>query len=107
MVFSKYILSYWGNEVVTGSATMIIVSIGVLFSAMAGNVDQILNMTENQKILRNITIVSFFVNLGLSYLLIPMHGIEGAAIASLITNILINILCIYYIKKKLGFYTLF
>ena len=107
VVFSKYILSYWGNEVVTGSATMIIVSIGVLFSAMAGNVDQILNMTENQKILRNITIVSFFVNLGLSYLLIPMHGIEGAAIASLITNILINILCIYYIKKKLGFYTLF
>ena len=107
VVFSKYILSYWGNEVVNGSATMIIVSIGVLFSAIAGNVDQILNMTENQLILRNITVVSFFVNLGLSYYLIPIYGIEGAAIASLITNILINILCLYYIKKKLGFCTLF
>ena len=107
VLFSKFILSYWGTQVVAGSTTMIIVSIGVLFSAMAGNVDQILNMTENQKILRNITIVSFFVNLGLSYLLIPIYGIEGAAFSSLITNMLINILCLYYIKKKLGFYTLF
>jgi O-antigen/teichoic acid export membrane protein len=79
----------------------------VLFSAMAGNVDQILNMTENQNIFRNITIFSFFVNLLLSYLLIPKYNIEGAAIASLITNILINVLCLYFIKKKLGFYTLF
>lgn len=107
VIFSKFILSYWGNEAVTGSLTMIIVSIGVLFSAISGNVDQILNMTENQKVLRNITIVSFFVNLVLSYFLIPNYGIEGAAIASLLTNILINILCIYFIKKKLGFYTLF
>ncbi len=63
-------------------------------------------MTENQNVLRNITIVSFFVNLALSYLLIPRYGIEGAAMASLLTNVLINVLCLYYIKKKLGFYTL-
>ncbi len=107
IVLSKYILSFWGDEVEHGSMTMIIVSLGVLFSAMAGNVDQILNMTNNQRILRNITIVSFFINLLLSYLLIPPYGIEGAAIASLVTNLLINIACVYYIKRKLGFYTLF
>ena len=43
----------------------------------------------------------------LSYMLIPLYGIEGAAIASLVTNVLINIVCVYYIKRKLGFYTLF
>lgn len=103
--FSKLILSYWGTSVETGSNTLIIVSVGVLFSAIAGNVDQILNMTENQNILRNITIFSFCFNLVISYLLIPLYGIEGAAISSLGTNILINILCVYFIKKKLGFYT--
>ncbi len=107
IIFNKYILSYWGTEVVAGGPTLIIVSIGVLFSAIAGNVDQILNMTENQKVLRNITIFSFFVNLVLSYVLIPKYGIEGAALSSLFTNVLINLLCLYYIKKKLGFYTLF
>lgn len=103
--FSKFILSFWGFTVVQGSNTLIIVSIGVLFSALAGNVDQILNMTNNQKILQNITIVSFFINLLLSYILIPIYGIEGAAMSSLFTNILINLMCLYYIKKKLGFYT--
>ena len=105
--FSDFILSFWGTQAISGGTTLIIVSIGVLFSAMAGNVDQILNMTENQNIFRNITIFSFFVNLILSYLLIPKYNIEGAAIASLITNILINVLCLYFIKKKLGFFTLF
>ncbi|HLF51750.1 flippase [Flavobacterium sp.] len=107
IIFSEYILSFWGNDVVVGSKTLIIVSIGVLFSAVCGNVDQILNMTNHQKILRNITIVCFFVNLFLSYLLIPIYGIEGAAISSLITNVIINALCLYHIKKQLGFYTLF
>jgi O-antigen/teichoic acid export membrane protein len=104
---SKFILSFFGSEVVAGSNTLIIVSLGVLFSAMAGNVDQILNMTNNQNILRNITIFCFFVNVMLSYFLIPLYGIEGAATSSLITNILINLFCILYIKKRLGFYTLF
>jgi O-antigen/teichoic acid export membrane protein len=104
---SKFILSFFGSEVVAGSNTLIIVSLGVLFSAMAGNVDQILNMTNNQNILRNITIFCFFVNVLLSYFLIPLYGIEGAATSSLITNILINLFCILYIKKRLGFYTLF
>jgi O-antigen/teichoic acid export membrane protein len=104
---NKFILSFFGIETSAGSNTLIIVSLGVLFSAMVGNVDQILNMTNNQKILRNITIFSFLVNVFLNYTLIPIYGINGAAVASLVSNIVINLLCVYYIKKKLGFYTLF
>lgn len=107
ILFSKYILSFWGNETVTGSTAMIIISIGVLLSAIAGNVDQILNMTNNQNVLRNITIFCFFIHIIISYFLIKKYGINGAAIATLITNVLINILCLYFIKKKLGFFTLF
>jgi O-antigen/teichoic acid export membrane protein len=107
VIFSKFILSFFGTLAITGSATLIIVAIGVLFSAISGNVDQILNMTNHQKILKNITIVCFLVNVTLNYILIPIYGINGAAIASLVSNIVINVLCIYYIKKKLGFYTLF
>jgi O-antigen/teichoic acid export membrane protein len=104
---NKFILSFFGIVTSAGSNTLIIVSLGVLFSAMVGNVDQILNMTNNQKILRNITIFSFLVNVFLNYTLIPIYGINGAAVASLVSNIVINLLCVYYIKKKLGFYTLF
>lgn len=107
VIGSESILSFFGENVIVGSPTLIIVSVGVLFSAMAGNVDQILNMTNNQIVLRNITIFSFFINIIFNYILIPNYGIIGAAIASLISNVFINSVCIYYIKKKLGFYTLF
>lgn len=107
VLFSEFILSFFGSEVVSGNITLSIVSFGVLFSAIAGNVDQILNMTNNQIILRNITFLVFIINVILNLLLIPIYGINGAAIASLVSNIVINLLCVYYIKKKLGFYTLF
>ncbi len=106
ILLRNYILSFFGSEALLGSTTLVIVSLGVLFSAIIGNADQILNMTNNQKILRNITIICFFINVILNIILIPHYGIEGSAYASLVTNIILNLLCLYYIKIKLGFYTL-
>lgn len=105
IIFSSYILSYFNEEAIQGASTLIIVSVGVLISAICGNCDQILNMTNNQNILRNITFFCFFLNVILNFVLIPTYGINGSAFASLVTNVVLNVVCIYYIKKKLGFYT--
>ncbi len=107
IIFSKPILSFFGEEFVSGQMALILISAGVFFSALCGNVDQILNMTDNQHILRNIVIVSFLLNVVLNHVFIQQYGINGAAMASLITNIVLNGLCVYYIKKRLGFYTFF
>lgn len=104
---AHFILSFFGEEAVKGSSTLIIIAVGILFSAVCGNTDQILNMTGNEKIFRNITFVSFFLNVGLNIVLIPIYGINGAALASLAAHIMLNVLSLWYIKKKLGFYTLF
>lgn len=101
----KPILSFFGEEFLLGETALIIIGIGVLISSISGNVDQILNMTNGHKILRNITFFCFITNVVLNYLLIPLYGINGAATASLITNVLINVICLYYIKKNLGFLT--
>ena len=90
---------------VQGKTALIIISIGVMLNVLTGNVDQILNMTNYQKILKNITIFGFILNVLLNVLLIPIYGINGAAAASLITNLVFNLICLFYIKKKLGFYT--
>lgn len=105
IILSDFILSLFGEEAIEGKSTMIIVAIGVLFSAVCGNIDQILNMTGNEKVFRNIAISCFFVNVILNYILIPYYGINGSAIASLITNIVLNIISLIYMRKKLGFYT--
>ena len=107
IIFRVEILRFFGVEFIAGEMALIIISIGVLLNAMSGNVDQILNMTNSQKTLRNITIICLIANIILNYYLIPIYGINGAAIASLITNILLNGICIIYIKKKLGFITFY
>ena len=107
VVFRFEILGFFGAEFLEGEMALILIVSGVFFSALSGNVDQILNMTNGQKILTRITIVAFFINLVLNYLLIPKYGINGAAQASLITNIILNILCNLYIKRNLGYFTFY
>lgn len=106
IVFSEFILSLFGNNFTAGKTALIIISLGAMINVATGNVDQILNMTNHQDILKNITIFGFILNAILNFLLIPIYGINGSAMASLFTNAVFNLICLYYIKKKLGFYTL-
>jgi O-antigen/teichoic acid export membrane protein len=103
--FSKFILSFFGEGFIAGGTTLILITLGALFNAITGNVDQILNMTNNQKLVRNIFIIGFIINIILNLALIPNYGIVGAAASSLITNVIINSIFVIIIKKKLGFYT--
>lgn len=103
--FSEEILSLFGSGFSAGATCLVLISIGGLFNAMTGNVDQILNMTDNQKIVRNIFVFGFLFNAISNYFLINDYGIEGAAFASLITNIMVNFIFVLIIKRKLGFYT--
>ena len=105
ILFAPFLLSFFGEESLAGETALIIIVAGVFFNAASGNVDQILNMSGHANVFRNITITCFLLNAALNIVLIPSYGINGAAMASLITNILVNIIAIYYIKKKLGFYT--
>lgn len=107
IAFRKQLLSMFGAEFVQGEQVLIIVSIGLLFNALSGSVGQVLNMTKHQKELRNFTLIAGLSNVVLNYILIKKMGISGAAISSLITNILLNILCLIYIKKKFNFYAFF
>ncbi|MBG6186778.1 flippase [Flavobacterium sp. CAN_S2] len=105
LVFSDFILGLFGDSFIQGKMAFIIITVGVFLNVITGNVDQILNMTNNQKVLRNCTIFGFALNVVLNYFLIPKYGIVGAAIASMFTNVIFNVTCLFFIKKRLGFYT--
>lgn len=103
--FGDTILSLFGENSVNGATALTYIALGGLYNAMTGNVDQILNMTNNQKNVSVILFTGFVTNVILNLFLIPAYGIEGAAIASLITNIIVNTIFVIIIRRKLGFYT--
>lgn len=105
IVFSEQLLFLFGSEFIEGRTALILITLGALFNALTGNVDQFLNTTGNQISVRNVMFVGFLINICLNFILIPIYGINGAAFSSLVVNVIVNTIFIIIIKKKFGFYT--
>ena len=46
-------------------------------------------------------------NIVLNYILIPIYAVNGAAIASMLSLVIWNVLMIYQVRRKFGFYTFY
>ena len=103
LLFSKELLSIFGQEFIVGSTVLVTLTIGQLINAACGSVINVLNMVGDQIAARNIIIFATSINLVLNYFLISSIGIEGAAIATTISTLTWNSLAVLYIYKKYNF----
>ena len=102
--FGKFMLSIFGDEFVKGYPVLILLALGKFVNGIAGSVGSFLNMTGHQKVFNRIVIIGGVTNIVFNFILIPKYGILGAAIASMISIILWNLLASLYIKYKFGFF---
>lgn len=107
ILLRRPLLGLFGAEFVTGETALVVISVGLLLNALSGSVGQLLNMTQHQNQLKRFTLISVVVNVILNYVLIKQMGIVGAAIASLLSTLLLNVLCLVFIKKEFNFYAFF
>ncbi len=103
----KFILGFFGDEFVAGYVVLIWLTIGQFVNSISGSVGYILQMTDNQTTFQNIILTAALINVILNYFFIPLYGINGAAFASMFSLIFWNITMVFYIKSKLGFYTIY
>ncbi len=101
---SKYIMWLYGEEFMKGAISLSILTIGQVFNTLCGPVAQVLNATGYHKQFRNISFLGMAINLIVNVILIPLYGIEGAAIANTISMIFWNVVGTIYIKRTFGFY---
>lgn len=97
--------SVFGSGFVLSYNVVLITCTGFVFSAMMGPIALVLNMTGHERITARVVVFSAFVNAILNGILIPMYGVNGAAIATLITVILIQSFLSYYAYTKTGLRT--
>ncbi len=81
LLFSKPILSIFGEDFVAGSTALVILSCGSLVNAATGINSVVIAMTGNTWLHTVNAIITLTVNLALSLLFIPSMGVIGAAIA--------------------------
>jgi O-antigen/teichoic acid export membrane protein len=107
VLFSNHILGFFGSEFTIGKSTFILLILGQLVNASTGCVGIFLNMSGNQKVLRNImALTALFSVLGY-FILVPIYGMEGAAFISMLGSIIVNIFSVLYTKYKLGVNTFY
>lgn len=103
VIFGKPILHMaFGNDFVAAYPALTLLAMGQFVNSISGSTGHFMNMTGNQKILRNIIFFAALSNIGLNLLFIPEHGIYGAAIAGMFSLAGWNIATLCYIKIKFG-----
>jgi len=100
VLFSEWILGImFGEEYIVGSVALCILAFGFLIICVVGPASEILQTYGKTKILMWCSFFGALLNFGLNYLLIPLYGIEGAAIATGISIALISVLHLFFVHK--------
>jgi len=103
IVFGKFILDMvFGTEFLCAYPALVLLALGQFVNAISGSSGMFLNMTGNQNVFRNIMVFAAVLNVTLNMLLIPNLGINGAAIASMVSLSFWNIATLVYIQIKYG-----
>lgn len=90
--FAKPILSIFGDDFISGSTILIILSCGSLVDAATGINGPMISMTGHTKLNTLNTIIALILGLVLSALLIPYWGAVGAAITAAISTSVVNLI---------------
>ncbi|MCI1017041.1 polysaccharide biosynthesis C-terminal domain-containing protein [Microbacterium sp. C5A9] len=80
-VFAPVALSLLGESFADGQAVLIVMSIGSIITFLAGNIHSVLLMSGRSGLAALNKAVAVAVNVALIYVLVPIWGITGAAVA--------------------------
>ena len=105
--FSEYLLSFFGEEFKSGWLVLLFLACGQFINSVFGPVSLLLQMTGNQKNFQNILIFALVFKLVSSFFLVKNYGIEGLALANLLTMCFWTLIGSYYVYKKIGIFSWF
>ena len=106
-LFPDFFLKLSGEAFVEGKKVLFLLLFARFFSSICGSVGNLLQMTGNQIPFMIIMLISCAINITMNILLIPIYGINGAAMASFASIIFWNLVMVLYIKKKFNFFSIY
>lgn len=107
LIFPKFFMGLYGAEFLIGIEALRWLIIGRIVNALSGSVGSLMQMSGQQNVYVNILIIGSVINIVLNYYLIPIYGIKGAAISSMISLSFWNLAMVFMVKRKFGFSTIY
>ena len=104
LAMGRPLLSLFGAHFVDGYHLMFILAFGLMARATVGPVQRLLSMLGEQRSCAMVYATAFALNLCLCIVLIPILGVDGAAISTAIALVVESILLFTVTKRRLGFH---
>ncbi len=101
-VFAPTLLGWFGDEYVGAARVVAILAVSALVGSGCGSVDVLLVMAGKSMWSFRNAVVAFGLNIGLNLALIPVWGLEGAAVAWAVSRVVGNLLPLAQIRRLLG-----
>lgn len=98
----EWLLGIYGSSFRSGFSALIILAAAQVFNSSTGSVGFLLSMTGRHKVALLIMLISAALSVPLYYLLIPLYGGVGAAVASAVGIVVWNLLMLLYACLKVG-----
>lgn len=99
-VFVSPILAFFGKDYLVAKEPLLILLFGQFICAFFGSARVYLNMTGRQAIFQRTLLIAVGINFVLNRFLIPVYGMNGAAIAFVVSTFFWNIVAAIIIYKK-------
>ena len=102
LLFPHTLMGFFGEEFIVGASALQILAIGQFINVATGTIPHLLMMSGNEKYVMYNTMTGGILNLLLNILLIPYFSVAGAAIASSISIVVINLMAIWQVRYRLS-----
>ncbi len=103
VLFGDVVLLYvFGAEYISGWQPLVILSAGQLINALMGSVAALLTMTGHERDTVRGVAVAAIVNVILNFILIPLFGMYGAAVATALSFVVWNLILWSSVRRRLG-----
>lgn len=99
-LFGESILHIFGKDFIGGDTALILVACGALIGVIIGPAGTMNAMTGHPGFNLITSIITFTINIILNIFLIPKHGINGAAFATLVAAFIGNTLSLFFLYRK-------
>lgn len=100
------VLSFFDPEFSRSYPALLLLAFGFLIRASAGPVEYLLNAAGDQRATAGIYILGGLANLAANVVLIPLHGLTGAALATMLSVALVTALLVHRAWARLGILSL-
>jgi len=103
VVFGGELLAWiFGDAYRAGETALAILAVGQLGKAAMGASLSLLNMTGNERVTARLGVVAVLVNIVLNFILVPLYGGAGAAVATSFSFLIWNALTTLWMRKTIG-----